>query len=513
MAVKKVPKTKVKVKPPPGKRAAKKKTPKTSKKVKTATPKTATPKATPPSRAAERLVRNKGIPHKKKVIALLALLLAYGTYKVASPIVGKYLAARAGETVDPLVEAIRAKAQADALAQAAKNSKAAANAVARAEALANAKHRALWAAGGIAKIVEKVGGAGLRLGFGLTKGTAKLALDNPITRTLINVVVIYPIILYTLHKTVGLRKTTRWLAKYAWMITKWILGKALKNMMPGVWKTIKATLAAGAAGGVYAAAGAVGGIANLIGELLKKILGGSRGGSSGGGGALMVRSPSSAYTTPAAGSPTPSSPSTGSSSAAYAIPAGSSSPGWNPDDYGGNGGDNPGAPRRKRSSHAEKEIANDLQAEKINQYRKWLTPRRSRSRSPQPGPSSAQQFTMFSTPVPTRIGGNAALGRTQTAVGWGGPVNPYEQAPSMAGTVALVPVLIKILGKAGTTGKQTAIAVLGAMSGAQKARLRSVMQYVGVQGTASVVASILKQPLNIVLAVLTRFFFGKAKMA
>jgi hypothetical protein len=83
----------------------------------------------------------------------------------------------------------------------------------------------------------------------------------------------------------------------------------------------------------------------------------------------------------------------------------------------------------------------------------------------------------------------------------------------MAGTVALVPVLIKILGKAGTTGKQTAIAVLGAMSGAQKARLRSVMQYVGVQGTASVVASILKQPLNIVLAVLTRFFFGKAKMA
>ena len=241
----------------------------------------------------------------------------------------------------------------------------------------------------------------------------------------------------------------------------------------------------------------------------------------------MVRSPSSAYTTPAAGSPTPSSPSTGSSSAAYAIPAGSSSPGWNPDDYGGGGGndgDNPGAPRRrKRSSHAEKEIANDLQAEKINQYRKWLTPRRSRSRSPQPGPSSAQQFTMFSTPFPTRIGWNAALmfqpnglqrlGRTQTAVGRGGPVNPYEQAPSMAGTVALVPVLIKILGKAGTTGKQTAIAVLGAMSGAQKARLRSVMQYVGVQKTASVVASILKQPLNIVLAVLTRFFFGKAKMA
>ena len=92
-------------------------------------------------------------------------------------------------------------------------------------------------------------------------------------------------------------------------------------------------------------------------------------------------------------------------------------------------------------------------------------------------------------------------------------MNPYEQAPSMAGTVALVPVLINILGKTGAAGKQTALAVLQKLPAIRREQLRSVMQYVGVQRTAAVVANILKQPFSVVLAVLTRFFFGKAKMA
>ena len=537
----------------------------------TATPRTATPRtATPKTRTPKTRTPTERLPHKKKVLALLALLLAYGTYKVST-------------TVDPLVEAIRAKTLADALAKAAKESKAAADAAAKARAVANAKRAALWAAGG----VLKAGGVTLRLGFGVAKGTAKLALDNPITRTLINIVVIYPVILYTLYKTGYLGLPFRLLGQLAWKITKWILGKMLRNLLPGVQKAVAAALALAFGGlartGAAAGAAAGGAAAKSVGELIKATLGSIRGllRRGGGGGAAMlpvsgggafrgtsqitsqilgegapqVASPSGgalrgirrARLAPvveeiqvASPSASPSaSQSSSQSQRAMNAPAENRSPPWQWQSWTDNNdnGDGGGNQKKKKSGHGHaKDISNALQMQsKVNNFGKWTTrPRKTNtspsSRSPPPGPSSSsQEYTRVSTPFPTQIGGNAALmfqpnglqrlGRngTQTAVGWGGPVNPYELAPPMAGTVALVPVLIKILGKAGTTGKQTALAVLGAMPMGQKERLRSVMQYAGVHKTASVIASILKQPVNVVFAVLTRFFFGKffgkAKMA
>lgn len=183
------------------------------------------------TKAAEKVVATQGISLKNKFMALLVIVLAYKTFEITSPIIGKFIMKHTKKITGPLVQAIRAKLEANrlenAMRQAAKklaNAKAKAKLKAIAKA-ARAAHRkaelkrnAYLAVSGIGSFVTS------GIGSFVTEGTGSVSLG---IQNILSVAYVYTIAhtILSLYHGKGIGAPARLVRDSAWKTISWLLGK------------------------------------------------------------------------------------------------------------------------------------------------------------------------------------------------------------------------------------------------------------------------------------------------